>query len=414
MFNKIKRDFLILNMAIISILIIIVCLSIYISMRYTIVSTMNNEMVEIEQKYESYYTISRIKDSLAIEQNPTKDGDKLLFIVDVSEECALRYLSNPEANSYYLIEDIISVCMNVSNDKGLLKYNGSFYFFSKIYFPNSMTRLIVLDVSDKMLVLHNLLANIILIGGISLFLIFIISKFFTTKSVRPLEEAFYKQKNFISDASHELKTPLAVIKTNLDILGKSENLTNDDKKWLGYAKDEINQMSKMVNEFLYLAQMENKTEEKEYLPFDLSEVVNGVLLSMEPIAFEKEIMIQESIKDDVFVKGDADEIKRLIVILVDNAIKYCNVSGEIITELNVDGNNGCFLIKNSGTVIEAKDKDIIFERFYRSNKERERKTQSYGIGLSIAKLTCQKHGFTIKAFPENNKTCFKVMFKVLK
>lgn len=414
MFNKIKRDFLILNMAIISILMFLVCMYIYFSMRFSVLSSMNTQMEEIEAKYQNYYNVSRFTESLNIDAPDIEtEIDEFFFIVDVSKDFAVKYYYSDDVDDLTLIQSITNVCMNLDSDKGLLKNSDEYFYFSKIHFRNASTRLIVLDVTDRMMLLHNLFANILLVGFVSLFLIFIISKFFTNRSIKPLEEAFAKQKNFISDASHELKTPLAVVKTNLDVLNKSDSLNSDDKKWLQYAYDEVNQMSKMVNEFLYLAKMDNRTEEVHFESVNFSEIVNGVLLSMEVIAFEKNILIEENVKDDIMVKGHYDELKRLIVILVDNAIKYCDDGGRIFTELKVEGNNGCFIIKNTGTVIDAKDKNIIFEKFYRANKERERSSQSYGIGLSIAKSTCDKHHFNIKAYPENNMTCFKISFKIL-
>ncbi len=411
MFKKIKRDFLILNMTIISILMILVCIYIYVSMRYNMLSQINKEMYQVEQSYKSYYSIARLKS--AITQSPEEMEEEFLFIVDVASDNSVNYINSNNFEDVELIQELTHICMGIDNDKGIVKYEDRYYFFSKLYFEDFATRLIVLDVSDKMFVLHQLLLNLILIGTVSLVLIFLMSNFFTNKSMKPIEIAFDKQKHFISDASHELKTPLAVVKTNLDVLNKSENLDVDDKKWLTYATEEVDQMSKMVNEFLYLAKMDSAGKIANETIIDFSSIINGVILTMEAIAFEKHIIINENIKDDVFIRGSQDGIKRLIVILVDNAIKYCNENGEIDIILETNGNNGSFVIKNTGTVIDAKDKDVIFEKFYRANKERERQSHSYGIGLSIAKSTCENHGFTIKAYPENDRTCFKIAFKTL-
>ncbi len=413
MFKKIKRDFLILNMSIISILLILVCIYIYFSMRFNIYSQMNKEMSDIEQNYQNYYSFSELRNSLAMNTNKITENDEFLFVVDVSEKYVINYFNTTNSNDMKLMQELTEICIEINNGKGLVQYEEKYYFFSKIYFLNAATRLIVLDVSDRIYVLHELWVNLVLIGTVSLFFIFLMSNFFTSKSMKPLEEAFTKQKHFISDASHELKTPLAVVKTNLDVLRKSDALTQEDRKWLVYATDEIDQMSKMVNEFLYLAKMDSKMEAISEGSCDFSSIISGVLLTMEAIAFEKQVMVEENIKDNVFVKGNYDELKRLIVILVDNAIKYCNENGKVFATLETNGNNGVFTIKNTGTVIDVKEKDIIFEKFYRANKERERKSHSYGIGLSIAKSTCDKYGFSIKAYPENDMTCFRLGFKVL-
>ncbi len=411
MFDKIKRDFLLLNMGIISILMLFVCFFIYLSMRFNVYSQISDEMVQIEQDYNSYYALSHISGLISGDEFEQKYKNKKMFIVDLNSNEDVTYYIRFNFDDLATMSQISVECLESGMDKGYIKADGRYYYFSKIFFKNNIQRLLVLDVTDRMLVLQELLVNIMLIGGVSLFVIFIISNFFTNKSVAPIEEAFKKQKNFISDASHELKTPLAVVKTNLEVLMDSDNLTREDRKWLKIANDEINQMSKMINEFLYLAKMENKSELMVDSIVDFSSIVNGVLLSLEAIAFEKHVVFEEKIQDDVFVKGGHDELKRLIIILVDNAIKYCNPGGQVYVSLIAHGNNGSFIIKNTGTVIDLNDRNIIFERFYRANKERERGSQSYGIGLSIAKGTCEKHGFTIKAYPEVDKTCFKVSFK---
>ncbi len=412
LFNKIKRDFLLLNMAIISILLLLVCAYIYFSMRFNIYSQINDQMFRVEETFQSYYPISVIRNSYLGDEIIKSRNDDFLFIVDISENYTMDYFSSTGGSASQLTKELIKICSSINSDLGVVKYEDKFYYFSKNHFTNNSVRLIVLDVTSQMSVLNELSINLLMIEVISLFLIFIISSFFTNKSVKPLEEAFMKQKNFISNASHELKTPLAVIKTNLDVLNNSVSLKEEDKKWLRYANEEIDQMSKMVNEFLYLAKMENNKEENSFTIVDLSSTVNGVLLSMEAVAFEKHITVDDDIAENVFVRGNADELKRLIVILVDNAIKYCNENGDIVVKLSVQNNSGFFLIKNTGTVISVKDKNIIFERFYRANKERERKSQSYGIGLSIAKFTCEKHGFNIRAYPEVDKTCMRVGFKI--
>lgn len=403
-------------MALITILMIVVCLSIYITMRFSLVSQINEEMLLIEQNYQNYYSLSSLQDKLFRNDDNFSSmpaTNYSLFVVDVNNRYQINYYTSINCDDVDLMRGVTDVCVNTNADKGYIRYDNQFYYFSKIHFGKTSTRIIVLDVTSKMILLNKLFINIIIIGAVALILIFIISSFFTNKSMKPVEIAFIKQKNFISDASHELKTPIAVIKTNLDVLRKITEFDNEDEKWLNYAVDEVNQMSKMVNEFLYLARMEDTVPSEIATIVDLSSVVNSVLLSMEAIAFEKHIAIYDSIQDDIFVKGYVDELKRLIKILVDNSIKYCNESGDVFVVLSAHGNTGNFLIKNTGTVIENKDKNMIFERFYRANKERERSSQSYGIGLSIAKSTCERHGFSIKAYPENNMTCFRVSFKLV-
>lgn len=410
MFKKVKRDFLALNMIIISMLMIIVCISVYLAMRANMLNVISEDMMLIEEYYKGYFNMANITNT---EYNTDILDGRHFFVEDVDIKYNMRY-SN--ASNYFdenLRNKIVYKCVNSRHDTGIVSDNNFYYSYSKIYNNEDSIRLIVLDVTDRMVLLHQLAMSLVSVGVFALFAIFLISYFFMSKSVKPLEEAFFKQKNFISDASHELKTPLAVVKTNVDVVLHSDKVSDEDKKWLIYAKDEIDQMSTMVNEFLYLAKMENVKEVKIYENVNFSNIVSGVLLSMEAIAFEKNIIIEEDIEEDIFTVGSKDELIRLVKILVDNAIKYCNNGGDIKVILNKDAKEGVLLVKNTGTVIDAKDSKVIFERFYRTNKERERASHSYGLGLSIARSTCDRHGFYIKAYPKNDMTCFKVTFKTL-
>lgn len=410
MFVDIKRKFLALNMIIISILMFLVGISVYVSMRFNILTSINEDMATIEEEYQNYFYIPHFRETMAV--NSSIGEDKFYFVEDIGIKHNTSFSNESNIYNEQLKVEITSFCMNINADNGIINYKDKYYYFSKIHFLDDGVRLIVLSVTDRIHLLNKLAVDMAFVGALALFIIFLISKFFTNKSMKPVEEAFAKQKNFISDASHELKTPLAVINTNIDVVLRSDELQEEDKKWLNYAKEEIKQMSVMVNEFLYLARMEDGIDVKTCHEIDASSIISGVILSMEAVAYEKNIIIEDDIQDDIFVIANEAEFKRLIKILVDNAIKYADSGGKIIATLNKENHNGVFIIRNTGTVIDKKDAQVIFERFFRANKERERASQSYGLGLSIAKSTCEKYGFNIKAYPENNMTCFKISFKV--
>lgn len=410
MFVNIKRKFLALNMIIISILMFLMGIAVYASMRFNILSSINEDMTIIEEEYQNYFYIPHFRETMSVKSSIGED--KFYFVEDIGIKHNTSFSNESNIYNEELKSEITNFCMNVDADNGIINYKDKYYYFSKIHFlEDDGVRLIVLSVTDRIHLLNKLAVDMSAVGGLALFIIFLISKFFTNKSMKPVEEAFSKQKNFISDASHELKTPLAVINTNIDVVLRSDELQEEDKKWLSYAKEEVKQMSVMVNEFLYLARMESDVDIKACQEIDASSIISGVILSMEAVAYEKNIIISDDIEDDIFVVANEAEFKRLIKILVDNAIKYADSGGKVVVSLNKENHNGVFIIRNTGTVIDKKDGQVIFERFYRANKERERASQSYGLGLSIAKSTCEKYGFNIKAYPENNMTCFKLSFK---
>lgn len=254
--------------------------------------------------------------------------------------------------------------------------------------------------------LKNMMILSILIGVIALSFAYIISKKISRWIVKPIEETLNKQKQFISDASHELKTPLAVICANADILeGEIGN-----NKWLNYIQKEVGSMDKLVNSLLSLARIETVNEKEEFISFDISKVVMGSTMVFESLAYEKEIQLVDSIEEKLILKGNSEEIKQLISILVDNAIKHTEKGNYIFISLKKYKNDIILKVKNKGNPIPKGEEDKIFERFYRSDKSRNRDSKRYGLGLAIAKSIVQKHNGTIKVSCENGLTTFTVVF----
>ena len=238
---------------------------------------------------------------------------------------------------------------------------------------------------------------------ISFVVIYIIAKRLSKTIVKPVEDTFEKQKQFISDASHELKTPLAVIEANIDVL-ENEIGTN---KWIGYIQNEANSMDKLVNELLLLTKVENIDNSKEYENFNLSEEVEIILSMFESIAFEKQIEIINSINKDIIINGSKGDIEHIVSILIDNAIKH--TEKQIIVELKKEKNEIVLEVKNMGEPIPEEEKDKIFERFYRIDKSRNRKEKRYGLGLAIAKSIVEKYKGKIEVSYKDNFTIFKVV-----
>ncbi len=238
---------------------------------------------------------------------------------------------------------------------------------------------------------------------ISFVVIYIIAKRLSKTIVKPVEDTFEKQKQFISDASHELKTPLAVIEANIDVL-ENEIGTN---KWISYIQNEANSMDKLVNELLLLTKVENIDNSEEYENFNLSEEVEIILSMFESIAFEKQIEIINSINKDIIINGSKGDIEHIVSILIDNAIKH--TEKQIIVELKKEKNEIVLEVKNMGEPIPEEEKDKIFERFYRIDKSRNRKEKRYGLGLAIAKSIVEKYKGKIEVSYKDNFTIFKVV-----
>ena len=245
-----------------------------------------------------------------------------------------------------------------------------------------------------------------IIGGfIGLIIIYIIARKIAQIIVKPVEETFEKQKQFVSDASHELKTPLAVIEANADVL---ENKVGENK-WITYIQKEVKSMNKLVNDLLILARIGN-TNDTNNQKFDLSKEIQMSVACFESLIYEKKIKLKTNIKDNMEFNGDPEDIKHIISILVDNAIKHTDEENKIIINAQKEKNEIKIEVINQGEPIAKEDQEKIFERFYRVDKARNRNEKRYGLGLSIAKGIVDKYKGNIQASSKNGFTTFIVSF----
>ena len=243
----------------------------------------------------------------------------------------------------------------------------------------------------------------VVVGIISIIIINIIAQKISKIIVKPVEKSFEKQKQFVSDASHELKTPLAVIEANADVLQDKAG----ENKWITYIQKEVQSMNKLVNDLLMLAKMEN-TSNTNIQKFDLSKEIQMAVAVFESMIYEKKIKLETNIDNGIVFNGDKEDIKHIISIIVDNAIKHTQEEGKIIVNVEKEKNDIKIEIKNQGEPIPEEERERIFERFYRVDKARNRAEKRYGLGLAIAKQIVDKYSGTIKASSKDGFTSFFV------
>ena len=289
--------------------------------------------------------------------------------------------------------DINNIVLKViNNDKSMSKINinGESFAYLKQDIGTGR-RIVLVSRAFQQDMLWSLLKIFIGVGSVSLIVLFFISIYFTNKAINPLEETFKKQKQFIADASHELRTPLTIIKTNISLLRENEMETiKSQKKWINYIDSQTGRMSILINEMLSLANLDANKKKGEIINFNLSKIISDSLL-------EKGLTLEENISENIFINGEKDQIKKLISILMDNAIKYTNKNGKISVLLNTEKNKVKLIIKNTGEGIRKEHLEKIFERFYRVDDSRDRGTGGYGLGLSIAKAIVEEHKGKIHA-----------------
>lgn len=245
----------------------------------------------------------------------------------------------------------------------------------------------------------------IIMSIISMFLFFFISKAIANIALAPVEKAWEQQKQFLADASHDLKTPLTVILANNNILASHrEETVESQMKWIESTNEEAGRMSDLVNKMLELAKSESSVEELKLTRTNLSELIENSILQFEVVAFERNITIENGIQPDVFVKTHSPTFSKILEILFDNAIKYSDENGKISVALIKTSKKVYFTINNGGEYIQEDDIPRVFERFYRTNKERE--VGGHGLGLSLAKKKCNMIDakISVESTPEEGTT----------
>ena len=283
------------------------------------------------------------------------------------------------------------------------------YFRNRTPMGNSY---IFTDVSAEADMLESLYRTCVIIGLSALLLFFVVSIFLAKWAVRPVEEAWDKQKQFIADASHELKTPLTVITTNAELM-KSEGSEESKAKFTDNILTMSKQMRGLVESMLEIARLDNGSFKKEFTIFSLSETVSDAILPFEALFFEKGQNFTSEIEPDINLNGNAEQIKQVIDILLDNANKYATEKSEIKLILKKQGRNQCRLsVSNEGEPIPEEELKNIFKRFYRGDKTRKM-NNSYGLGLSIAESIVTEHSGKIFAESKNGFNTFIVQFHIV-
>jgi len=308
-------------------------------------------------------------------------------------------------------ETLINKIEKFKKDKGNIKIEGETYRYKKFVSMNDeYVTLAFLNIQNERDFLAHLAMVFIVIGIISIFLTFSGSLFLADKALVPIKDAWEKQKNFIADASHELRTPLSSIQTNLEVL--SDNFgkgVKSQKKWLDNIQSESKRMTRLVDDLLILARVDSRQEYMNKTLFKLDEAMKRAIAPFAPIAEKKGIKTSVNIDKEVEFTGDESRIKQLIVILLDNAIKYSGESCSVEINLEDYLNNIIITVKDTGEGISDEDKVKIFERFYTVDKARSRESGGFGLGLSIAKWIVTEHGGSINVYDNELKgTTFKI------
>lgn len=300
-------------------------------------------------------------------------------------------------------EEIETIAKDILSKKGLKENKvGNLYLEDYVYMLNNNELIFMDNENLKNNLLHSLLMKMIFFIFFEFILLFLVKEL-TEKITKPAYEALQKQKDFIADASHELKTPLSVIIASAEMLEKEIK----DNKWLSNIQKESLGMQELVHSLLILA----TSEEGSLYKFEnknLSRLLELSCLTFEVKAYEKNIKLKTNIKKDIFAKIDENKMKEVIEILLDNAISHSLEETTILVNLAENNKEIILTVINEGDLISKEDEEKIFERFYRMDTSRERTKGHFGLGLAIAKNIVLSHHGKIKAYSKDKKTYFEV------
>ena len=237
-----------------------------------------------------------------------------------------------------------------------------------------------------------LLRTCLLVGLLGLACFFVISLLLSTLALRPAERSWQQQKQFVADASHELKTPLTVILANAGILlAHSGDMADGQRKWVEYIQAEAQRMKSLVEDLLFLARSDDRRSPLRLQTVSFSDLAWEALLPFESVAFEAGVALDSQITPDLELLGDPEQLRRLVAILVDNAVKYAGPRGSASLILRPQGDEAVLSVHNTGEPIPPEHLPRLFERFYRTDSDRARSQGGYGLGLSIAKSIADGH-----------------------
>ena len=409
MIRRLRKNIIIVNMLLVGTVILMifaaVCINSYSSAKIELERSLN--MIS-ERSLDDY------------KRPPEKFGEKrrdnlpsqLNSYIMVSVDNEGNILSKQESNAT-IDDDILNECINTAiiNDNQV----GEIGEYNLTYTKNVQIERTVIVFADNSSV-YSTLRNIILVCvGLfiaSMAVIFLISLALSGIAVNPVKDAWNKQKQFVADASHELKTPLTVILANNNIMmSHKDSKVEEEIKWLQSTEEEAQHMKNLIDKMLFLAKSDAESSKTELTKVNVSEVIEAASLNFEPIAFEKGIMLDCEIEPDIIMDSNETMLNQLSHILIDNAIKYSVIDGIVKIKLLKQNNKLIFSVNNKGNVISKDEIAHIFDRFYRAEKSRT--TKGYGLGLSIAQNITNSIGGKISVESnEENGTTFCVEWNI--
>lgn len=307
------------------------------------------------------------------------------FIVELTAQQEIRSanLEHIAALDRQTVVDAISRIIDSGTDRGYVEH----YRFGVFHEEDGGSTMIVLDCFLQLQAVNNMLRITVLIFLACILIVFVLLLVFSKKAIQPFVENLERQRQFVTDASHELKTPLAILSANVGLLTDAYG----QNKWLDSARSQIFRLDKLIKNLVELARTEETVQEDCVISFSVSEIAQACADAFQPLAESDGKDLTAEITPDVWLRGVQDNFFRLLTILLDNAVKYCDPGGTVHFSLTTRGRNLCISVSNPCEGLDPALLPRYFDRFYRADSSRARETGGYGIGLSTAKAIVTRH-----------------------
>lgn len=330
------------------------------------------------------------------------------FFVKTASSGAITAQSSALPLASDRLATLTEVVLKSGQQKGMADFDQTSYSYRKAALDDQGMIVLFHDLTHELQLRRALLTALVVVGVLCSLLSFGASFYMASRAMVPIQNAWRQQKNFLSDASHELRSPLAIIQTNLDIvLMKPEETVASQRKWLKNIQEEAVLMAKLVDSLLFLARADSHQQMSMKELFSLSAAVERAAAPLRVIAAAKEVMLDVDAEAMVDFYGDEEQLKRVTGILLDNAIRHTPSGGRVLASLARSEPSVILTVADTGEGIAPEHLDKIFDRFFQVDESRAK--GGAGLGLAIARWIVENHGGNIgvKSSPGNG-TIFTV------
>lgn len=394
MFKSLRKKFIITAVGSVAVVITVLALALNFINFNKLEEKIDTTLLDASKSQAITKIFSEDGDDLVITKNSTNPTDYNGFSiakVDSDGEIIKAYRDDTLVSNHDALQNKVEQALEKGGTSGFI---GTYRFLkvetevgNLILFLNCQRELDSFESFAK----NSILISIFVIVSV-LIMIILISK----KVIAPIQETYIKQKQFITGASHELKTPLAIISSNADVL----EMENGNSKWTNNIHNQVDRLTSLVNSLVVFSRMEEKdTVERE--SFDLTEVLQSRIADFNELANFQKKYIVTNITSNLNYYGEKESIIQLMDILLENSIKYAPENSDILVSLEKNRKYAILKVSNKADVKKG-DLSKVFDRFYRLDESRNSTIKGYGIGLSMAQLIAEKHKETIRAYsPED-------------